>query len=65
MSRIGYQCDVIESEVDRGIEWAIATEAPREPTGKGQCMAKRGAHVHDEHVILRVEPLWSLENISC
>ena len=28
------------------------TEALRELTGKGQCTAKRGAHVHDEHLII-------------
>ena len=36
------------------------TEALRELTGKGQCTAKRGAHVHDKHAIIWMEPLWSL-----
>ena len=26
-------------------------------------MVQRGAHVHDEHVIIWMEPLWSLEVI--
>ena len=38
--------------MDRGVEWAIATETPRELTGKGQCVAKKGEHVRDEHVII-------------
>ena len=50
------------SMFERCCEW---TEALRELTGKGQCTAKRGAHVHDNHVIIWMEPLWSLVNISC
>ena len=37
----------------RGGEW---TEALRELTGNGQCTANRGAHVHDEHVVIGMEP---------
>ena len=34
-------------------------------TREGQCVENDGAHEHDEHVTLWMEPLWSLANISC
>ena len=36
----------------RKLPLGAPAEALRELSGKGQCMAERGAHVHDEHVII-------------
>ena len=42
-------CEKVDQAKKRCCE---CTEALRELTGKGQCTAKKGAHVHDEHVII-------------
>ena len=50
--RLGTSVVSLEVRWTEGSNGPFATEALRELTGKEQCTAKRGAHVHDEHVIL-------------
>ena len=49
---LGISVMSLEVRWTEGSNGPFATEAPRELTGKGQCTAKRGAHVYEEHVIL-------------
>ena len=41
VSEIGYQCGVIGSEVDRGVEWAICNRSPKRTDWEGTMYGKK------------------------